>query len=66
MKGDYILYVVRCRLKTEELKEKRKVQKEMRELCITVVVNDERGVPVAVIAGKLHYYEWLEKNVMSR
>jgi len=31
-----------------------------------MVVNDERGVPVAVIAGKLRYYERLEKNMMSR
>lgn len=28
-----------------------------REKCISVVVNDERGVPAAVIAGKLCYYE---------
>lgn len=33
---------------------------------ITVVVNDERGVPVAVIAGKLRYYEPFAKNVTSR
>lgn len=33
-----------------------------KELCIAVVVNDERGVPVAVIAGKLRYYERLEKT----
>lgn len=37
-----------------------------RELHIIVVVNDEEGVPVAVIAGKLRYYERLAKNVTSR
>lgn len=33
-----------------------------REKCISVVVNDERGVPVAVIAGKLCYYEQSAKK----
>ena len=32
------------------------------ERRISVVVNDERGVPVTVIAGKLHYYEQLAKK----
>lgn len=40
--------------------------RERREPRITVVVNDERGVPVVVIAGKLRYYEPLAKNVTSR
>lgn len=30
--------------------------------CISVVVNDERGVPAAVIAGKLCYYEQSAKK----
>lgn len=33
------------------------MERERREKCISVVVNDERGVPAAVIAGKLCYYE---------
>lgn len=32
------------------------------EKCISVVVNDERGVPAAVIAGKLCYYEQSAKK----
>lgn len=37
-------------------------RREMRVSRITVVVNDERGVPVAVITGKLRYYEGLAKK----
>lgn len=32
------------------------------ELRIIVAVNDEEGVPVVIIAGKLRYYERLAKK----
>lgn len=43
----------------EQRRERERIGKEggSREKCISVVVNDERGVPAAVIAGKLCYYE---------
>ena len=44
--------------KREREKARRKGgESEREEKCISVVVNDERGVPAAVIAGKLCYYE---------
>lgn len=43
--------------KRERERDEREARERKREKCISVVVNDERGVPAAAIAGKLCYYE---------
>lgn len=47
---------------------KKEEWQRIEEKRISMVVNDEKGVPVTVIAGKLCYYERLakKKNVTSR